>query len=50
MLLKKQEKFTKRINKTKKHKTIEIGMNVFAKVSKFKTHKKLNLPISGPLM
>ena len=47
-LIQNTENVTKRINKTRKYKNIQIGDKVFAKLTKFKTHRKMDYQISGP--
>ena len=47
-LIQNTESVTKKINKTRKDKNIQVGARVFAKLTKFKTHRKMDYQISGP--
>ena len=49
-LLNSQEDYTSRTNKNRRDKPIAVGDRVFANLKKYKTHGKLNLPISGPFV
>ena len=47
-LIQNTENVTKRINDSRKDKNIQIGAKVFAKLIKFRIHRKLDFPVTGP--
>ena len=49
-LLNAQEEYTDRTNLNRREKEIEVGDRVFANLKKYKTHGKLEFPVSGPFV